>query len=463
MKYLTSLLILLFCSGPACTLVVDADSYRLVKDTGPQGDLDAGDGGIGADAAADMDAMDTTDSGPGDGPADTGAGDLDLATVVSELASWACINVSRCEGRLGADVARPLLMRLCHPAAIERRYLTPWRKAIDKGEMAFDSTKAAACLRALAGDAVDCDADLLASTVPDCEGVLNGLLEADAACTRDEQCSAGLICVGNSPQCSGHCATPGEQGTACVDSGDCASTFGCLDGICVARSGDGLPCDSDEGCREGLYCTPGGKCAAQAADGEGCESKQPSSCVAPLICMTLTDGAVCGSGSGLGEACSAANPCELKSRCDTSTGRCVPAASPGAKCNAHAQCPDGLYCAAGTCTPGPVVGEDCDLEAIMAGETEQECIEGYCVDNKCGLGGDGTACVLDLQSPFTKCNGFCSVPSASAGDSGMCTGARKIIGDLCLGDYECVEGLVCEPIDAMDTASALSCQAAQCG
>ena len=121
------LLLALVVLGGGCTAIVDAGSYEFEGDGG-RGPADAeADGGDAGDArVVDAARPDASDAAPDAGPDDDarveetppGVDLVKLAATVNALATWACINVSRCEGRLGGEAAaRGAAVRFCHPGS----------------------------------------------------------------------------------------------------------------------------------------------------------------------------------------------------------------------------------------------------------------------------------------------------------------------------------------------------------
>lgn len=445
-----SLVLALVVLGAGCTAIVDAGGYEILEEGG-RGLADAGmDGGNRPDARTppDADLPDARDSAPDAAPDDDAmvdeqppAVDLEkLATTVNALATWACINVSRCEGRLGGEAAaRGLAVRFCHPAAVERAYLAELRAGAEAGDIAFDTAQADACIAALDesndGDSVDCSADLFASSIDACEGVFVGTLAAESACTTDLVCAPGLICAGNDRACGGLCQAPGRQGDACADSTDCAEQFVCLENECVSRVRENLPCMSDAECLDGRYCSATGVCAMQGEMDEPCVVGNMASCSGQLLCEAAAvtgEPALCGTGVGTGGNCSADHPCALGGRCVG--GKCGLVVKPLGTCNSDAHCPAGTFCGTEGCEPKPVLEEACDESA--GARPRRECIEGVCADEVCTLGGESAVCRFEPALPFSSCEGYCA-------SNGMCVSTLKISGRGCAGDYECDDGLLC--------------------
>lgn len=83
----------------------------------------------------------------------------------------------------------------------------------------------------------------------------------------DGPCEAGLVC--RASQCAP--MTPGSNGEACKDFGDCASLH-CLEKKCAPPSPEGQPCagDSPKPCAEGLACSYEAVCSPLRPDGATC-------------------------------------------------------------------------------------------------------------------------------------------------------------------------------------------------
>ena len=202
---------------------------------------------------------------------------------------------------------------------------------------------------------------------------------AGHSCRETEECADGLFC-----RTSGQgraCAARSKTGDACVDeSGSCAELEArCVAGRCqvrpfVLRAGEA--CREFTDCAAGLYCKgthggrDGGRCARQEGPDGACEAldfgacpvdaacyngrchrlrtsgqrcnsplqcKAFLSCVPSLIERGMEGDAKCSPYAVIGESCNRYLPC-VASFCDPASGKCVPLAPGGQRCEVPQQC-----------------------------------------------------------------------------------------------------------------------------
>lgn len=176
------------------------------------------------------------------------------------------------------------------------------------------------------------------------------------------ECASGLRCEMTTATCVPRGFS--GRGEACGGPVGCEAGLECLDGVCVVRLCDGLPCGLPHGsaCADRDACQPSldcieGVCARVAGPGERC--------VAPDVCRAATEcvDGVCVLWPALGEPCR-----ERCARGLCQRGRCTTLAE-GERCEVDAfldACADGLICD-GTCIPRPQLGETCGLPPATCG------------------------------------------------------------------------------------------------
>jgi hypothetical protein len=203
------------------------------------------------------------------------------------------------------------------------------------------------------------------------------------ACTGILGCGEALWC----DQTAGHCAARAKLGEACSDFRQIAPN-----------------------CEDGEWCDDppaspqvSGTCKAPANQGESCRSD--ANCVEPYTCVPLPGGTpldhgTCGAKQPLGSACDSFADC-VSNLC-SSTSVCVPEPALGETC--IDTCADGLACSGSLCLTKRYAGEACG-----ASDT---CINSRCSAGTCTLRGHfGDACTVDDDCLSGHCgSGGCVDP-----------------------------------------------------
>ncbi|HVU49204.1 MAG TPA: hypothetical protein VHL80_00870, partial [Polyangia bacterium] len=270
-----------------------------------------------------------------------------------------------------------------------------WGSGIAKGTMAFDATKADACVAAL--DAMPCDKG---RRPPACDGVLAGLATSGTACNRYRQ----LTIADRLGYPNGMAALFFTDATAALFT-DCADGLSCVPNglgadVCApANSADagidgggaGAACTSSASCADGLYCGAGSTCAPRHATG-ACSTSSVDECIPPAVCGATT------------------HECAVPSRpvC------CDPTAA-GEPCGMNEQC--GVD---GTCHPYAVLGESCTFGPPIP----VRCIVGVCDTSPgtCKVAAAGASCATSIYFTNASCgpNRFCEIHVP--GGAEVCTG-----------------------------------------
>ncbi len=252
---------------------------------------------------------------------------------------------------------------------------------------------------------------------------------SDEACSTDDDCSNGQICVEGKCQDpdSQHCPeVPCSGDTLCYDgrcvdvnceNRDCPEGWGCVFGHCEDPACAKVDCEDDEACA-------GGACYPLDCDthfcpglGEVCvdEQCQAASC----LDLECPDGEACAWGH--------CYPKDCVERCEGAADVCYENSCMVRSCVGMI-CPADQVCAYGYCYP-----MDCPSTACQAWEVCQygECMDESCVDVICPA---GTHCALEQCWPEDCVEQACASGQVCVDE--ICTGLVCIGGrcdDPCLG------------------------------
>jgi hypothetical protein len=301
----------------------------------------------------------------------------------------------------------------------------------------------------------DADTDTLVVPGGDCEG--DGWCLSDH-CDHDVCCESGTCCAAdNDAHCSPYdCDLSSYQClAACAgeDDGPCADGFHCEAGACAANLADGQGCDETSDCASGHcdngYCCLQGTCCATGADCDG-ESAQPVCHGTDFECVACHEADVDGDA-----ACAAAWPAQPV--CDPSDGMC-------AECVDHADCKEGSTAPwnspVGVCAPDRTCTCWTNATASWSCFATTDCPGGFtCARDFGGVGHyvclrqctpavvpvEGMTCELRLTAettnqlvwaPMTTCYAFSKFGADCSGDVHLCS----VDGENGLDDGTCVAG-----------------------
>lgn len=272
----------------------------------------------------------------------------------------------------------------------------------------------------------------------------------DAVCEPDsDDAEAGTGCVREGNPCEGEepiCVESTDSCRGCETNSECDDGVPCTEDICEDDGSCSNDPDDDE-CDDGSFCTGEGTCDPEDddADGEGCVyAGDPCACViviAGLSCeIDASDDTTVDvpNGSRLicNEATDACDKCEANANCDDGVA-CTTNACNGATgiCTNEpndALCDDDLFCTDDDyCDPEhPDAGADgcvhetnpCDPQLCDEGDDAAVCVE--CEANAECVGFDGED---DFDCTETRCNGA----------TGECVNTPV--------DANCGEGEICDP------------------
>ncbi len=348
-------------------------------------------GMVGASCSSSSSGRSADGTGGASGaPGEGGAGGQDASGPSVEelaplLAATMCDIVDECLGALapiflgGADCLSE------QTAGIADGDFGLLAAAVEAGRVAYHPEYVEPCLDAIAD--LSCEM-FVSSYFEACEQALTGTVAEGGDCELDDECAGDL---------------------RCLIEGSCP-------GSCVERVGSGEPCDENDDCEVGLWCTEQAPyvCVNPAAEGEPCrEGTQP--CVPPLSCWgedSAND--VAGecvdltalSTASEGELCNLLEGpwCRAGLFCDLAAGECT-SERPGSGGNCVPmlpdQCPDGEWCdttveAPYACVPIPGDREPCTPKRFGARcQPSHACLEadGLChalqrLGEACDVGGD---------------------------------------------------------------------------
>jgi hypothetical protein len=223
----------------------------------------------------------------------------------------------------------------------------------------------------------------------------------DAGCDAVTRCGS-LACVG------GHCQTLPGAGEPCLG-GRCDAASHCvvsLDaGACQLRLDAGAACGAQDDCLAGLLCLGGACEPAQVAAGALCAP--PQTCQdATLTCLGPEDAGVCAAPLAAGP-CALDTDCQAQLGClplPDGGAECGARQPAGASCSSSRQCQLDAECSAGACAPRPLLGQACGPGVTCL---EGLCGAGYAADGGglcVPLLGPGRACTLDWQCASGRCS-----------------------------------------------------------
>jgi streptogramin lyase len=182
-----------------------------------------------------------------------------------------------------------------------------------------------------------------------------------SACTRTDQCQAG-ICTGTNPvvctasdQChdsgtcdpaSGTCSNPSKpDGTTCSDGNACTRTDTCHAGTC--EGGNPVVCTASDQCHDVGTCDGASGTCSNPSKPDGTTCSDGNACTRTDICQ----GGACTGTSPV--VCTASDQCHGVGICDPASGTCSNPSQPdGTPCDDGNACSMGDSCRAGVCNAG---------------------------------------------------------------------------------------------------------------
>lgn len=267
------------------------------------------------------------------------------------------------------------------------------QQKITAGTVAYDGTKAQACLDVLAN--LSC-AGLLQRDQPECLAALDGIVELGGDCDLNEECKGSAICKSASGTCPGKCSALLAAGQACSQDADCDSGLQCSSAthLCVK------PAALSEACEYGAPpCGPGLLCLGKD------DNKQTSGvCYNAIASLSADSGASCDPNTGV--LCKSGLSCIIDSAdltAGTLSWKCVQtgsyAAAQACKPGFPDACAKGYYCLVGTglaalngtCTAVPDAKLACGTGIGAQCKTGAVCVSGLCQD----YAANGVSCTGD--------------------------------------------------------------------
>jgi hypothetical protein len=234
---------------------------------------------------------------------------------------------------------------------------------VSPGGLCYDSMECA--VRNSTCDDLDCEEQC-------CPGTCTSPAELGAECI-DVGCEPGNHCV-NPDYANDYRCYAGEAGDPCNGDWDCDEEFHCYEATssCVADVGDGV-CTRDEQCTRPLYCLGDampdgtGSCAEAVAVGQDCDEE----CDGYLQCTYMPGSESPGSCQphpGVGESCAAPDAdCPYNTYCDSVSLECTPRLGLDVDCSVN-PCRLELVCGpSDICRERPGVGAPCTDGACAFG------------------------------------------------------------------------------------------------
>ena len=268
------------------------------------------------------------------------------------------------------------------------------QQKITAGTIAYDGTKAQACLDAIAG--LSCDG-LLQRDQPACLAALDGKVALGGNCDLSEECKGSAICKSTSGTCPGQCAPLLTAGQQCSQDSDCDSGLQCssVTQLCVKPAAQGAACEyGAPPCGPGLLCL-----------GKDDTAKTSGVCYNAIAALSADVGATCDPTAGT--LCKSGQSCIIDSYDATLAKlnwKCVQAGSYGADQACKPGFPDasasGYYCLTGTgaaalngtCTAVPDAKQTCGTGIGAQCKTGAVCdASGHCQD----YAPNGVSCTSD--------------------------------------------------------------------
>ncbi len=363
-------------------------------------------------------------------------------------------------------------------------------------------------------DGESCESGQCTGCVPNCDGKCGGADDGcDGLCNND--CPVGQTCFGDQRCHSSSCELPSDcpdeficyegncRYAACIIDGDCYPGEKCLGGLCTipecsldsdCTDGDWcsdymcVPCDSDAHCGPACFnCTDpsiGGSCGEDAMGNMTCICQSDQDCRDGLWCdqdmglcaecnfdthcgpdcincSTQANNKVCVNGNC---GCVSNGDCANGDICQDGictgcmpdcTGKCT-GGDDGCGGTCQQECGQGLWCNSGTC-------ETCSADD-HCGPFCQDCTDGAINGDHCWESGGGYYCACFDASGCTS--GYYCDGGAPAGICTECN-TDAHCGESCYDcasantNKACVNG-TCGCIDSEDCASGESCVSAYC-
>lgn len=237
-----------------------------------------------------------------------------------------------------------------------------------------------------------------------------------------------------------------EEIAACTENDDCSAGFDCVDGTCEPQ----LPCSETQLCERGL-CIDG-----------GCTN--PETCTGSEACLA---GYACDRGTCVVDNCDGVT-CD-RGVCSPDSGECVNA-DVCTRATQDVDCTEGFFCYGQTCEDPTTICNDVDCELGVCDPATQQCVNpDMCtVDTDCLAGSfceNGTCSDNICDANMIDCpRGVCDSVSGECVNPDAC-----VDGTECINGFYCIEGACTPTEDACavcegnrlcdyDGTNAVSCQ-----
>ena len=276
------------------------------------------------------------------GSPDGGAGNSSVQRACADAAKARCQKRDACTGGVSNKV------KFGDEATCEARERASCETNLGAPGTGASSTSVEACAAALPGEACT---DFLAGTVVAACQPKAGQGADGTPCVASAQCASTYCAVPKNAAC-GTCAPPPKAGDSCAATGACGAGLACLaiTSVCVAEVGQGGTCDKNHPCATGSSCVgtrtnstcqPTGASAGVTCDpsertAPGCERTLGLYCNATTgkceMATLVGPGQPCGVVPGGFAICTGGGACQL-STTTPKTGTCVAPVADGAPCD----------------------------------------------------------------------------------------------------------------------------------
>ncbi len=272
--------------------------------------------------------------------------------------------------------------------------------SVNAGNTDYDPALGAQCIDTIRSSS--CEAIVGSSEPQACIDAFQGVQDAGASCTLDEECAGGWCDMRDA--CPGVCADAVAEDGSCASGEQCEAGTECIGDVCTLDPGPAQQSESceDRACAYGLWCDWSGDstCQARVAEGQSCERDEM--CDHGLYCNNLGECAVPEIVTSAGEPCGGYDEGPFCSMADglgcvmdfmtESWTTCEPLRQEGEDCIeydeansvalyytcdpfAHLYCDTNFEAMTGTCLAKKGQGETC--------ESGEECLSGDCDNNQC--------------------------------------------------------------------------------
>ena len=282
----------------------------------------------------------------------TDGGGHDAAVEAGPSADQACNDFATAAcGRLQA--CAPFLVQLAYGDATTcaQRSALGCTPSLTASGSKVTPAQMESCAQAISAET--CDESLDNAQPSACANL--GTLAAGTACGAHSQCQSGY-CKNAVGTVCGTCTARAAAGAACTVDEDCTAGLLCNQSACIAPAASKAPCSMTQPCTRSLTCIAG-TCQTPLAVGAACSAATDCDGAQGAYCNTQTKmcaqtqlaatGQPCGIVNSTVVACSGGDTCV---NVMGTQGTCHPPAADGALCGPGVACMSPSVCVSGKCT-----------------------------------------------------------------------------------------------------------------